>query len=380
MVLKITQRNNTMYSTARIGIITLAATLTMLFTVACTQTPPVPVDELWSNATYSDANDIRATYDNIRSQIGKKDKESAIRNKCHLIWWGGEYALKSKGQNDDLHQLAEIVDTLSFDNATVQDFVQTRDITRFADHYFMLRAMGRGECFDAARDGLTVTVFFPVRPINSNDYTKLREVFSYKNNELHSAFLEKLKFPFRNSGCTKGLYDILPLIESNVCESPLKNEILELYRKYIPIMDGAKAPQAQLQDTKGNIRTLEEFKGKMLIIDVWATWCSSCLAKMPEYMKIRDKFAGNSSIEFITLSIDRNKKRNLWIETLKKQSMDGMTNLITGCDEFSEFEERYNIAGIPRYIIIDKEGYIITAYAPSPGDRLQEIIIENINK
>ena len=145
-------------------------------------------------------------------------------------------------------------------------------------------------------------------------------------------------------------------------------------------MDGAKAPQAQLQDTKGNIRTLEEFKGKMLIIDVWATWCSSCLAKMPEYMKIRDKFAGNSSIEFITLSIDRNKKRNLWIETLKKQSMDGMTNLITGCDEFSEFEERYNIAGIPRYIIIDKEGYIITAYAPSPGDRLQEIIIENINK
>ena len=368
-----------MGSPLRLSIISILATFTML-PIACAQAQSVAVDELWGNEAYTTAADIRTKYDDIQKEIGKSDKESAIKNKCNLIWWGGEYSIKNKGNDNNLTRIAEIVDTLSFDNITVQQFVQSRDIEKFADYYFMFKAMRRGATFDAARDGLTVTVFFPIRAINNNDYTKLREVFSYNNSELHNAFLEKMKFPFRNSGCTKELYAIMPLIEKNVADSKLKSEILELYSRYTPIMEGKKAPQVTLSDSEGKEHTLAEFEGKILVIDVWATWCSSCLAKMPQYMKLREEFADNAAVEFITLSIDRNKKRELWLTTLKKYSMESMTNLIVNSDEYSEFEDKYNVSGVPRYIIIDKNGNIITAYAPTPGDNMREIICEYLNK
>lgn len=368
-----------MNSPLRLGIISILATFTML-PIACAQAQLVAVDELWGNEAYTTANSIRTKYDDIQKEIGKGDKESAIKNKCHLIWWGGEYAIKNKGNDNDLTRIAEIVDTVSFDNITVQQFVKSRDIEKFADYYFMFKAMRKGATFDAARDGLTVTVFFPIRALNDNDYQKLREVFTYKNSELHKVFLEKMKFPFGNSGCSKGFYSIKPLIENNVADSELKREILGLYEKYIPIMDGAPAPKVQLKDKDGKEYTFDEFQGKVLVIDIWATWCSSCLAKMPEYLKLRNEFADNKEVEFITVSIDRKSKHKLWLSAIKKHSMEGMINLTTDNDNYSDFEDKYNITGIPRYMIIDKNGNILKAFAPAAGESMKEMIINNLKK
>lgn len=368
-----------MQSAHKIYLASTIAAFMLLFTTSCAQTPP-PVDELWESATYSTAEEIVQTYESIEEQIGKKDKVSATKNKCHLVWAGGEYALKCKGEDKAIALIAQAIDTLSFDDATVQQFTHTRDIEKFADSYFMLRAINRGAAFDEARDGLTATVFFPIRALNDNDYLKLREVFTYKNNALHEAYLEKMKFPFGNSGCTNGFLNVKQLIESNVSDSKLKGEILALYEKYIPIMDGAPAPKVILKDKEGKEYTFEEFKGKVLVIDIWATWCSSCLAKMPEYMKLRSEFADNKDVEFITVSIDRKSKRKLWLSAIKKHSMEQMINLTTDDDNYSDFEDKYNISGVPRYMIIDKEGKIVKAYAPAAGEEMKRMIIENLNK
>lgn len=342
------------------------------FIVACTL--GTPINERWKGKSFETASRLITFFEECKSNIAPHDSAAAVENMCYMIWHSGEYIIKCKGKNDDIHLLPCKVDKISFDNEVVNRFIETVDVGKFADHYFMLQAMKRGEEFDAARDGLTATVFFPIRPVNSNDYAKLREVFSTRNSALHAAYLEKMKFPIENSGCTKEFCAIQPLIAKNVADCKLKDEILAMYGKYIPLMAGEKAPTPPLVDSEGKQHTFKEYQGKVLVIDVWATWCSSCLKKMPAYIHLKEQFADNDNVEFITVSVDRSNKLELWKTTLEKRGMKGLTNLITGTSGYSQFEDNYNISGVPRYIVIDTDGNIVNAYAPGPDNGLRELV------
>lgn len=239
--------------------------LTILFSIlaiACTVSPQV--DELWKK-DFSTAGELVATYRSIKEQLGDGETALHTRNQCHFVWHCGEYMFKCRGKNPDIYTLPEYAETLSLDDATVAGIMAEYGEERFADHYFTLQAMKNGDDFDAARDGLTITVFYPIRGINHNDYHKLREVFSCSNNALHSAYLEKLKFPIGNSGCSDELAAIVPLIEKNVAESRLKKEVLALIDQYANIMPGKPAPAPLLKDVAGNERSFAEFKGKILV-------------------------------------------------------------------------------------------------------------------
>ena len=361
---------------AKILNLLLVATMTFVAT-SCSEPAHVPVDTLWQKE-FSNAQEIAGNYIDIKKSIdGNEDLD--IKNLCHMIWHSGEYIIRCKGKNDDINILPQHISTLPLDNDSVKAYIQNIDAEKFADHYFMLSAMKRGDSFDASRDGLTITVFFPGRAINDNDYDKLRQIFSSNNEILHQAYLEKMKFPFLNSGTNEKFNSIRPLIEKNVADSPLKTEILDLYDQYTHIMPGMTAPTPPLKDINGNTHTFAEFKGKVLVIDVWATWCSSCLAKMPHYMQLRDEYKDNPDIEFITVSIDRRKVTDKWKSAIAKRNMGSMLNLIPDTDEASEFECQYYVMGIPRYIVIDKNGKIVTAYAPPPSQELKEIITRTLN-
>lgn len=363
--------------TAAIARLLFITVLSAISVIGCTEPPQV--DVLWQQQSeFTTAQEIVDTYKDIKSKAGN-DSRLQIKNLCHMIWHSGEYIIKCKGKNDDINILPEHISELPLGNDSVKAFLQKVKAERFADHYFMLRAMQRGEDFDAARDGLTITVFFPIRAINNNDYDKLRQVFSSDNEILHEVYLEKMKFPFQNSGCNSEFESIRPLIEKNVADTPVKKEILELYDYYTPVMPGKKAPDYTLKDNKGNLHSLTEFKGKTLVIDVWATWCSSCLKKMPEFMKLRDEFRNNPNVEFITVSIDRSKDIKKWKTAIDKHKMNGMLNLIPDTESASPFECDYRIVGVPRYIIIDQDGNIVTAYAPPAGPYMKDIIMQTLN-
>ena len=339
---------------------------------------PPQVDSLCQKE-FNTAQEIINTYIAIDEKLRESDKERQTKNLCHYIWNSGEYMFKCRGKNEDIALLPENIEELALDDDIVKSYMIERDTARFADHYFTLKAMKRGCSFDDSRDGITITVFYPIRGINDNDYRKLQEVFSCKNDALHIAYMKKLKFPFRNSGCNAELNEIRPLIEKNVKESRLKQEIMELYNMYGNIVPGMPAPNPVLKDTKGNEYTFAEFRGKVLVVDVWATWCSSCLAKMPDYMALRESYKENKDIEFITVSIDRRDARNAWLNSIEKRGMSNMLNLTPDCEEMSQFECDYHISGVPRYIVIGKDGNIISAYAPPPGSGLKEIISKSIN-
>ena len=331
------------------------------------------LDSLW-NRKFKDAKSIIALHDSIKQATAEEKKGMHTLNQCHYVWHSGEYMFSCRGNNEDIYELPVQSTELSFDNTVVAQFASTKKIGRFADHYFTLQAMKSGDSFNDSRDGVTATVFYEIRALNENDYEKLRVVFTGKNSALHNEFLERLKFPLQNSGCTKGLKEIQPLIEKNVADSPLKTEVLEIYTLFTRIMPGNQAPISVLKDTDGNEHTFEDFKGKVLVIDVWATWCHSCLANMHKFTGMRQWFKKESDVCFITISIDRSEDKEQWLEAIGKHDMQDMLNLFPDCEMQSQFESDFQISGVPRYIIIGKKGEIISAHAPSPGPDMVSMI------
>ena len=362
-------------------ILYLALVLAASFAVACgnasnenvTEQEIARLDSLWQRK-FTGAADIIALYDSVKHSIPEKENGTHTLNQCHYVWHSGEYMFSCRGKNDDIYQLPERSTELSFDNSVVAQFALTKKIGRFADHYFTLQAMKRGDSFNDARDGVTATVFYHIRALNENDYNKLRTVFSSRNNDLHKEYLERLKFPLQNSGCTQGLKSIEPLIEANVADSPLKSEVLEFYKLFTRIMPGNPVPISVLKDPEGNEHTFEEFKGKVLVIDVWATWCHSCLTNMHKFTAMRNRFSKESDVCFITVSIDRSEDKEQWLHAIEKYDMTSMLNLFPDCEVQSQFESDFMISGVPRYIVIGKRGEIISVHAPSPGPEMASMI------
>ena len=330
-------------------------------------------DSIWQRP-FNNAGEIIALYDSIKSVTNDEEQGLHALNQCHFVWNSGEYMFKCRGKNEDIYELPAHATTLSFDNDVVSQFAATKKIGKFADHYFTLQAMKDGDSFNESRDGVTATVFYEIRALNENDYNKLRTVFTSKNSALHNEYLERLKFPLQNSGCTNGLKSIEPLIEENVADSPLKTEVLELYEVFTRIMPGNQAPLSTLKDAEGKEYTFADFKGKVLVIDVWATWCHSCLANMHKFAGMRQWFMKEGDVCFITVSIDRSEDKEVWMEALKKHNMQGMLNLFPDCEVQSQFETDFCISGVPRYIIIGKKGEIISAHAPTPGPEMATMI------
>ena len=330
-------------------------------------------DSIWQRP-FNNAGEIIALYDSIKSVTTDEELGLHTLNQCHFVWNSGEYMFKCRGKNEDIYELSQHATELSFDNKVVSQFASTKKIGKFADHYFTLQAMNDGNSFNDSRDGVTATVFYEIRALNENDYNKLRTIFTSKNSALHNEYLERLKFPLQNSGCTNGLKSIEPLIEENVTDSPLKTEVLELYEVFTRIMPGNPAPLSTLKDAEGKEYTFADFKGKVLVIDVWATWCHSCLANMHKFAGMRQWFMKEDDVRFITVSIDRSEDKEVWMEALKKHNMQGMLNLFPDCEVQSQFETDFCISGVPRYIIIGKKGEIVSAHAPTPGPEMASMI------
>ncbi len=124
-------------------------------------------------------------------------------------------------------------------------------------------------------------------------------------------------------------------------------------------------------DTKGTTVNLTSLKGKVIYIDMWATWCGPCYAEMPFYEKLKEKYKGNENIAFVSLSID--DEIDLWKKDIDKRKADGIQWLINRNSLLD-----YNIVGVPRTIIIDKSFKIADLNAPVPSSKDTEKIIEGL--
>jgi tetratricopeptide (TPR) repeat protein len=111
------------------------------------------------------------------------------------------------------------------------------------------------------------------------------------------------------------------------------------------------APVFKVASTTGEELSLESMRGKIVLLDFWATWCGPCRVEMPEAKRIWAKYGGNQFV-IIGVSVDRNLRS---LEAYVKQ--EGIT-WPQYLDESGRVSALYNVMGIPQTILIDQDGII----------------------
>lgn len=135
---------------------------------------------------------------------------------------------------------------------------------------------------------------------------------------------------------------------------------------------GTPSPKFNYPDISGKNISLDDLKGKYVYVDVWATWCAPCKREIP-YLKELDKEYKDKEIAIVSLSIDKMEHKEKWMTMVKDKNLTGI-QIMADKDWNSDFVTAYNIKGIPRFILIDKEGNILDSDAPRPSDpRLKEL-------
>ncbi len=138
--------------------------------------------------------------------------------------------------------------------------------------------------------------------------------------------------------------------------------IQALYNTWEPLQSGKPAPDFTFPDENGEMISLRDFRGKVVYIDVWATWCGPCRAEAPQFDRLEMEYR-DENIAFLSVSVD--DKKESWMKFLEEEEPE-WTQLYTGGWECSICDD-YFIKGIPRFILIDKDGNIVDATAPRPS-------------
>ena len=135
---------------------------------------------------------------------------------------------------------------------------------------------------------------------------------------------------------------------------------------------GAKAPDFTLTDPQGNMVTLSEVKGKIKIVDFWASWCGPCRLNNPALRKLYDEFHPKG-LEIIGVSLDTNKAA--WEKAIEKDGLCWI-NVSSLQGWKCELVRLYNVTGVPSIFILDENNHIIATGLK--GDALRQFLLENL--
>ncbi|MGL5546752.1 MAG: TlpA family protein disulfide reductase, partial [Tannerellaceae bacterium] len=130
---------------------------------------------------------------------------------------------------------------------------------------------------------------------------------------------------------------------------------------------GVPAPDLTMVDLQGKSYKLSDYKGKVVLIDFWFMGCAPCKAEMP-YLAQMAKELADKDVVCISLSLDNGDAlMEGWRKFIATKGNETLNVNLPGGFTSQECKN-YLVRGVPRIVIVDKEGKIVDAYAKRPSD------------
>ncbi|GEM_PF-2454825 len=162
-----------------------------------------------------------------------------------------------------------------------------------------------------------------------------------------------------------GADSMITVFQSTIPNKYLNNKLTETIAPWLTLKSGLDAPNFIAKKRDDVEVPLSDLKGKRVYIDVWATWCGPCIREIPALKKLEAELHGEN-VEFVSISIDNVKDKEKWLDFIAEKELTGLQLMAEG-DWKSDIATAYNIKGIPRFLLIDEAGKIISANAPRPS-------------
>ncbi|MGI4832414.1 MAG: TlpA family protein disulfide reductase [Janthinobacterium lividum] len=135
------------------------------------------------------------------------------------------------------------------------------------------------------------------------------------------------------------------------------------------IQPGQLAPVFSLVDAAGHPVSLSDFRGKVIYLDFWGTWCAPCLAEMPTSEALRQHFAGRE-VAFVYISVNDTQAK--WHQMLMNRHLDTFRAVQLWSSTVGT-AQAYSVPEYPCYYLIGRDGRFVTIHPPRPSNSKEAI-------
>lgn len=137
-------------------------------------------------------------------------------------------------------------------------------------------------------------------------------------------------------------------------ESPKNVKAAKVAAPAIGTDVGMTAPDFVMNDPNGNPLMLNKYKGKIVVLDFWATWCGPCRRELPHFKELWGKYR-SKDVVFIGISLDKDLEK--WKQFIKSENMDWL-HVADGKFWQNAVAQQFGVESIPSVWVLDKAGVI----------------------